>query len=102
MLMKPERLAKHYHTLSSWVGSGDETHVDLDHMEPFHLVVWKLHQAVELMHKFAKGFPFPQQNFDMCGLAIIQKYSLRHVPRSLTTSLLYPVAMCMCCRALWY
>ena len=47
-------IAKHYHTLSSWVGSGDETHVDLDHMEPFHLIVWKLYEAVELMHKFAK------------------------------------------------
>ena len=45
--MKPEGLAKHLQTLSSWVRSGDETRkcVDLDHVERFHLIVRKLYEV---------------------------------------------------------
>ena len=51
---KPEGLAKCHQTLSSWVGSGDETKkcIDLDHVELFHLIVWKLYHVIE----YAKGF----------------------------------------------
>ena len=52
--MKPKGFAKHDQTLSSKVGSGDETkkHIVLDHVELFHLIVWKLYHVIE----YAKGF----------------------------------------------
>ena len=53
-VMKPEGFAKCHQTLSSWVGSGNETkkRIDLDHVELFYLIVWKLHHVIE----YAKGF----------------------------------------------
>ena len=61
--MKPKGLAERHQTFSSL----------------FYLIVWKLYQAVKLMHlfqhviKYAKGFhtdnsPFPQQNFEFLTL----------------------------------
>ena len=42
--MKPKGLAELHQALCSLVGSGDETrkHIDLDHLEHFHLIVRKL------------------------------------------------------------
>ena len=52
---KPEGLAKCHQTLSSWVGSGDETKkcIDLDHVELFHLI-----GSLEIIscHRVCKSF----------------------------------------------
>ena len=46
IVMKPEGFAERHQTLSSWVGSGDETNkcIDLDQVEFFHL-----HDSLEII-----------------------------------------------------
>ena len=87
---KPEGLAKHNQTLSSWMGSGDESRKRID-LELFHVRVWNYiklcspsfqHAVIESSMiillsptelEFVTLLKACYNNINMCGLATIHK-----------------------------